>query len=149
MSNNTAKILGLYVIIFALGVTTFWSAYWFLGIKGGDLYPLGLNAGLSAVIAAFLLRKPYWRNLVSGKKKHLYGWLLLAVLLAHLLYGPLMVAIISLGDTGAIPLHEWVEGSLMFSLFSLIFGFIQNMVLGAVLTESLWRWRFPRKAVQQ
>lgn len=149
MNSNTAKILGLYALIFVLGMCTYWSAYWFLGLHEQNIYPLGLNAGLSAVIAAFLVRKPYWRNLENGSKGHLYGWLLTAVLLSHLLYGPLLIIAGNIRGPAMMPLHEWLASSIMFSLFSLIFGFIQNMLLGAMLTESLWRWRFPCKATQQ
>lgn len=133
------KHVAIYPIIFVLGACSFGLVYVFLGSFPLDSAIINaVSAGLAATIAAWSVRQPYRRALVDDRRKALYGWLLLGVLLAHLLIG-FLIMLLSLFIGNRIHLSELISLSLAISLFSVLFGFVQNMLFGAMLTEFLRR----------
>ena len=133
------KHVAIYPIIFVLGACSFGLVYVVLGFLPFDFTIINaISAGLAATIAAWLVGQPYRRALADDRRKALYGWLLLGVLLAHLLIGFLiMLSLLLIGNR--IHLSEIIWSALVFSLFSVPFGFVQNMLFGAMLTEFLRR----------
>ena len=133
------KHVAIYPIIFVLGACSFGLVYVFLGNFPLDFAIINaVSAGLASTIAAWLVRQPYRRALADDRRKALYGWLLLGVLLAHLLLG-FLIMLSSLFIGNRIHLSEIIFMSLVISLFSVPLGFVQNMLFGTILTEFLRR----------
>ncbi len=149
------RAIAAYAYLFIAGIATeFLGLAWLDGpraFSGGDL-PASWGGllffalpGFAAMAAARLVQQPYLRSVRAWQRKFLYDWIVIGVIAAHLAYG--MIALLYYGflhliagfAEGTDPLDAGWGIVFFFSLWSLVLGFVPNLLFAIGLTEAaLW-----------
>lgn len=149
------RAIAAYAYLFIAGIATeFLGLAWLEGpraFSGGDVHASWSGLlfytlpGFAAIAAARLVQQPYLRSVRARQRKFLYDWTVIGVIAAHLAYG--MIALLYYGflhfiagsAEGANPLDAGWGIVFFFSLWSLILGFIPNLLFAIGLAEAaLW-----------
>ncbi len=121
----------------------YWQANW-----GGTLFYL--LPGFAAMAAARLVQQPYLRSVRARQRKFVYDWIVIGLIAAHLAYGMIVLLfygflyVITGSSAGPSPLDAGWGIVFFFAIWSLILGFLPNLLFAIGLTEvALWRQRHP------
>lgn len=155
--------IAAYAYLFIAGIATEILAFAILGepvfsgqyrqTNWGGTTLFYLLPGFAAMAAARLVQQSYLRSVRARQRKFLYDWIVIGVIAAHLAYGIMALLyygfmhVITGSPASPSPLDAGWGIVFFFGVWSLILGFLPNLLFAIGLTEAaLWRQKKSAEA---